>query len=166
MNEIKMKVEEINNEAKKETQQPLDVGDFEIKTREGSSFEIVRLPEGIYKAVFVNAKITGVKTYKDDPVARDVGFLEFDVILQGTETSRLSYYITDFEASEGNRLGSVLKCLKADIDWGKPFVLSSLYGTKCRVMIEDYEKEYKGEKQVKSSITKVKPLVEGESKEN
>lgn len=166
MEEIKKKVEEVNNENKQEAQQPLDVGDFEIKTREGSAFEVVRIPEGIYQAVFVNAKITGVKTYKDEPVPREVGFLEFDVTLQGKETSKISYYITDFEASEGNRLGNVLKCLKADIEWGKPFILSELYGTKCRVMIEDYEKEYNGEKQVKSSITKVKPLIEAELREN
>ncbi len=137
---------------------------MEIETKK-VEFEKVHIEEGVYEAVFVEARITGDKKYKDGNECQ-VGFLEFEVIpKEGEKPVHLSYYIPDFVATGGNKFGRALQALGADVKWGEKFDVSQLVGQQCKIWVEDYKKEVEGKEVTVSSIKDVKPLTKVETEE-
>lgn len=123
---------------------------MKIETGESKPYERVRIPDETYIASF-----KGAREVKDGKFGKRVALI-FEVDYDGKiiELARLVYLK---KATPKNELGSVILALGGKVD-GKEVELDSFVGTKCRVVVDDYEYEVDGVKKMASTINKVKPL--------
>ena len=123
-----------------------------IKTsaESGKNFERPHIAEAIY-----TGELTEVKDIADGQYGKRLALIyKINVNEKEIKLSHICY--VPEVATPDNKLGKVL--IAHGVDLGKQVELNSLVGTKARVMVEDYEFEEDGKKDIASSISKVKPL--------
>jgi len=125
---------------------------FNTTDKESTDFERPHVEEGLHIAEFIESKEISEGTYG----ARCI--MLFNLVEQNVELGHIVYTTND--ASPANKLGQALIALGVEL--GKPVDTETLKGTKCRVLVEDYDiKDDTGKVTGKaSSISKVKPLAE------
>ena len=124
----------------------------QFETGEAKPYERTRIPDEIYSASF-----KGVRDIKDGKFGKRVAFL-FEVEYEG-KSVELAKLVYAKKATPKNDIGSVLIALGCKLD-GKQVDTDKMIGTKCRVVVEDYEYSDNGQKKIASTISKVKPIAE------
>ena len=125
---------------------------MKIKTSQESStnFEKPKIEEGLY-----TAELKEVKDISDGQYGKRVAWI-YSVLPDKTELSLVAY--VPEVATPENKFGKTL--IAHGVDLGNEVEVDALKGSKVRVMVEDYEYDYEGQKKTASSISKVKPLAE------
>jgi hypothetical protein len=115
-----------------------------------TTFEKVKVEEGLYPAVFKD-----VKEISEGQYGPRVALI-FDVEVAGPEDVKELSLICYKTQGWGSRFGNALMAVGASVVEGK-LDTDSLKGKRCKVLIENYEDK---DKVVISGVSKVKPISE------
>ena len=125
---------------------------MKVETGQNARFEKARIPDDVYPAIF-----KGTREIKDGKYGKRAAFL-FEVDYNGNkiELAKLVYIK---KATPKNDIGTVMMALGAALD-GKEVDIDSFIGTRCRVVVEDYDYDDNGTKKIASTIDKVKSIAD------
>lgn len=128
---------------------------LQTSTQEKSKdFEPVHIPEGIYVAELKEVKDVSEGTY-----GARVAFI-YNIVEHNKELALVAY---KSKATRNNKIGQTLIAHGLEIN-DEEVDTDAILGSKVRVWVEDFEKEFetegKTEKKKSSIISKVKPLEE------
>lgn len=136
---------------------------MEIQTQQARSQEVVKIPEGIYTATFVGAKEGKSKTFTDEKTktTKEVPTVILEFELLDDKGKLVSLFFKGYTpATPTNKLGSALLAI-GHKDFSTSFKSEMYVNKTVKVLVEHFKgKDKDGKEEVRSYISKVKPLEE------